>query len=1380
MAGGRIPGTIGIQPINIDHGTLARTPSSVPGTVGTAEPTVNQELESLKSEVVWDVTQMILDITGIFDPTPVSDGSSAAISLARGRWFDAFISAVSIVPYVGDLAKTAKLPRYLESVRKAIKIASRDSEWAVGLRELFTKLKIALDKVYEVGVDSLPESAVKYLKQLRDEIDEFLTRAKTAPGAKSGKTSSNGASASEGKIGSTEPSQTPSQLKAQNSKPPEKAEPPPAQKPKKEEPEASQASSTTSETGTTPGGQPSPKNSEVCTNGCPISMVTGEELLVQQDFVLPGPIPLVWERTYRTSHALDVGLGAGWTATWFARLEVSAEKVTYFDGEGRTIPFSAPRTGDGCRNSAEKLTLFCDSSSKYRIVTEDQWVYTFRGAGNTRRLHSIADRDGHSIQLTYSDGGRLSGITDSAGRRLKLEYNITNHLRKVYLLDEQDQPQGDPLVQYSYSNQGDLVAITDAAGYPQHFSYRNHVITQRTTKDGFNYYFEWDRYDTQGRCIHNWGDRGIYDYHFEYEPEKKITRSTDGRGYTTVYFYNEFGKITREIDPEGGVTVSEYDDNGRLISECDPDGNITRFSYNKEGKLTKVVNAGGQATTLFYDLNGNPGELADAQGNRWQRRYDGKGRLVAAIDPSGNTTRYQYDPQGNPVAVTDALGRTQTFDWNERGELVSQTDPAGNQISYQYDSLGRITEVVDNQGRSTRYFYDKNSNINQVFQTDGSNIQLRYTPEGRLTHYTDAIGRTTQYRYDGLSQPIARIDPNGQVFQYEYDAERNLTALINENGDRYELHYDKKERLIKEIGFDGRAQSYAYNGAGHLIRHNDGANRLTLFTRDELGRLLQKQSSDGELSLFSYDPIGRLLHAANNHSELKFKYNALGQLIQEEQNGQRIQYRYDAIGQRAQTVLPNGDHIDYQYNDLGLFTQVAFNGEAVTQIQRNAQGQEIHRTTGQISSQKDYDPMGRLVRQQAIKQDQNPLIDRRYRYDKAGNLKQIDDIKRGTTKFHYDALDRLKAVDGLTPERFAFDPAGNLIDTETPASGGYVKGNRLHVFQDYRFEYDDVGNLVSEKKGKKETRFTYNAQNQLVKVEKEGQAFEYAYDPFGRRISKKDAFGETIFLWTGDVLLAEQRQNINITYLHEPGGFIPLAQVKDGQIYHYHNDHLGTPQLVTDQQGEVVWEARYKVYGNVVQYEVEAVENNIRFQGQYFDAETGLHYNRNRYYHPVIGRFTTVDPIGLLGGTNNYEYAPNPVTWIDPLGLDCKEGHAKIHHYPGNQSNPYGHYSIETTVDGKSLHTHQMITEADHSQTKILNAISSPPSKAADKVIEVELPNAAKAQEYQEAMIGKQLGPYSQKTNSCVDHVSNVLREGGAEVPDSALGQFKYLKKLGF
>jgi RHS repeat-associated protein len=113
--------------------------------------------------------------------------------------------------------------------------------------------------------------------------------------------------------------------------------------------------------------------------------------------------------------------------------------------------------------------------------------------------------------------------------------------------------------------------------------------------------------------------------------------------------------------------------------------------------------------------------------------------------------------------------------------------------------------------------------------------------------------------------------------------------------------------------------------------------------------------------------------------------------------------------------------------------------------------------------------------------------------------------------------------------------------------------------------------------------------------------------------------------------------------------------VQDDQVYHYHLDHLGTPRELTNEQGKIVWKAKYKTYGNLALKEVEEVENNLRFQGQYFDEETGLHYNRFRYYSPDTGQFINQDPIGLLGGLNNYQYAPNPVQWIDPLGL-CSEG----------------------------------------------------------------------------------------------------------------------------
>ncbi|QLI83208.1 RHS domain-containing protein [Chitinibacter fontanus] len=135
-------------------------------------------------------------------------------------------------------------------------------------------------------------------------------------------------------------------------------------------------------------------------------------------------------------------------------------------------------------------------------------------------------------------------------------------------------------------------------------------------------------------------------------------------------------------------------------------------------------------------------------------------------------------------------------------------------------------------------------------------------------------------------------------------------------------------------------------------------------------------------------------------------------------------------------------------------------------------------------------------------------------------------------------------------------------------------------------------------------------------------------------------------------------------YLFEAGSFVPLAQVveKDGgsNTAYYYVDHLGTPQLFTGADGEVAWSAEYKAWGAAKAVNSQAansagIDNPIRFQGQYFDAESGLHYNRHRYYDPEIGRFISSDPIGLLGGLNTHAYAPNPVEWIDPLGLVKKK-----------------------------------------------------------------------------------------------------------------------------
>ncbi|EOE0524178.1 RHS repeat-associated core domain-containing protein [Providencia stuartii] len=155
-----------------------------------------------------------------------------------------------------------------------------------------------------------------------------------------------------------------------------------------------------------------------------------------------------------------------------------------------------------------------------------------------------------------------------------------------------------------------------------------------------------------------------------------------------------------------------------------------------------------------------------------------------------------------------------------------------------------------------------------------------------------------------------------------------------------------------------------------------------------------------------------------------------------------------------------------------------------------------------------------------------------------------------------------------------------------------------------------------------------------------------------------------------------QEQDINTgkhqTYCYEDhGSYTPLAViVKQPSGYHYywhHCDINSAPLDVTNAQGNTVWSGKYERFGFVrssplsfysdPEREMESFEQNLRYAGQYFDNETGLHFNTFRFYDPQIGRFIMPDPIGLLGGINLYAYAPNPLGWIDPWGL-CRRGNA--------------------------------------------------------------------------------------------------------------------------
>ena len=132
------------------------------------------------------------------------------------------------------------------------------------------------------------------------------------------------------------------------------------------------------------------------------------------------------------------------------------------------------------------------------------------------------------------------------------------------------------------------------------------------------------------------------------------------------------------------------------------------------------------------------------------------------------------------------------------------------------------------------------------------------------------------------------------------------------------------------------------------------------------------------------------------------------------------------------------------------------------------------------------------------------------------------------------------------------------------------------------------------------------------------------------------------------------------TYIYtDQDSYEPLAQVfdnaKDGKQYlaYFHTDQIGIPREMTDIHGNLLWYGEYTAWVRLEKDErvYRNVHQPFRFQNQYYDEETGLHYNFFRYYEPDTGRFINQDPIGLLGGENLYRFAPNAQRWGDPLGL---------------------------------------------------------------------------------------------------------------------------------
>jgi len=263
--------------------------------------------------------------------------------------------------------------------------------------------------------------------------------------------------------------------------------------------------------------------------------------------------------------------------------------------------------------------------------------------------------------------------------------------------------------------------------------------------------------------------------------------------------------------------------------------------------------------------------------------------------------------------------------------------------------------------------------------------------------------------------------------------------------------------------------------------------------------------------------------------------------------------------------------------------------------------------------------------------------------------------------YAYKALD--KSIGAETPmlsaESYSYDPVGNRLTSATANNWTYNPNNELQSYNGVSFQYDLNGNTTQKTDNGAIQNFLYNEDDRLTEI-KDGTGTiiaTYYYDPFRRRLWKEVGGPRTYFMYADEGLIAEfdglgaQPK----AYGYAPNSTWttnPLFMKQGPEYYFYHNDHLGTPQKMTSVSGAVVWSAKYESFGKAEVDPGSTVVNNLRLPGQYYDQETGLHYNFHRYFLPMVARYFRTDPLGFNAGPNCYTYAfQNPVNLTDPFGL---------------------------------------------------------------------------------------------------------------------------------
>ena len=872
------------------------------------------------------------------------------------------------------------------------------------------------------------------------------------------------------------------------------------------------------------------------------------------------------------------------------------------------------------------------------------------------RLEQSQDPTGAVTRYRHDGFGRLIEVTQADGTAERYHYPEPSEQPLTCELPRRTEDAKGGIKHLAYSDAGLLVAYTDCSG-------------QRT---------EW-RHDRFGELIETTDALGQRTRH-ERDAQGRVAATHLPNGQTERYQYDASGQL-RRIEPAEGAGAHAidlaYDLWGRL-SRRSHGGLTLQFEYDLAGRLTRLINENGAQSRFAWDVMDR---LTQEEGfdQRLQRyHWDAAGQLTQADDGnarSQQSTHYRWDDAGRlaerSLPATDAASaQTHRYEWDAAGRLMAasvytqqpEQQQLQSRIELQRDVLGRIT------GETQRLYRPG------LAEQADPDIEFEHT----IAHRLDALGNRQASQLQGVGAIEWLLYGSGHV----HGLAHNGHSLIDFERDA--LHREVKRSL------HGSATP---TQPVHIQRQWDALGRLhTLTTHGLHGQAQTPQALIGQLEQrrYHYDALGQLTALQTAAGTLRYGYDAAGRLraMQPGQQAQQAQrWDVDPAGNRlpGRAQESAAESTDWAAQVLAHWRQERFNLLGQGQANPPGKGPVTHWPDNRIgySSQAAwrYDACGN--RTEELKADgQRQLLG----YDGAH---QLVDVKSEGPAIGQEQEQQQEQQ--LQPQagtsRYVYDALGRRLKNTT--SQGAAVSTRYYGWDGDRLIHtEQVHPHHLEERQITHTVYEPGSFTPLLRLSTQGRAKAKQQPVLGLMLqSAKDEGTETEEAPMAQMLEAlpkDMKQALEQSLRQAMQEGIPrhmqalmpdqgkntaeslrslrheLEKQEQAQrtlidIHHYHCDHLGTPIALSDQEQNIVWAARLDPWGNVEEeFDPNQIDQSIRLPGQHHDRDTGLYYNRHRYYDPSIGSYINQDPIGLAGGVNTSIYVDaNPLSFMDPTGLQA-------------------------------------------------------------------------------------------------------------------------------